>query len=398
MKILDRFMKRSMLPAGSESAFDFFTGCGDYAPYGYVRLSDVPEIKTAINRISELLAIMTIHLKENTEHGDRRVVNGLSRIIDISPTPYLTRQTWVQKIVRDMLVYGNAFALPKYDSDTGHLLEITPISSKKVTLIEPGRVELYEIEINRKRYSPTDVLHFVLNPRSDYTNWGEGYSVELQDVKENLKQASVIRKRFLSNKVLPPLVISMNTSSDILRTKEGRQAVYKNYFESTERGLPWIVPDDTFNFKELKPLTLKDIAITETMTLDKKTVSAVFGLPSFFLGVGDFKSEEFNSFVRTKLLVYAQIIEQELTKKLLLSPNMYFKFNPWGLYAYGLETLARIGTELRSQGVVTGNEVRDWVGLAPIDGLNDLVMLENYIPKEKIGEQKKLSEDKQKGD
>ena len=90
------------------------------------------------------------------------------------------------------------------------------------------------------------------------------------------------------------------------------------------------------------------------------------------------------------MLPICRVIEQELTKKLLLSDTRYFRINVRNLYSYTLQELANIGDEQYVRGLMTGNEVRNWLDLPPRDGLDDLVMLENYIPAGMIGDQKKL--------
>ena len=79
-----------------------------------------------------------------------------------------------------------------------------------------------------------------------------------------------------------------------------------------------------------------------------------------------------------------------MTKKLILSPSMYIRFNLLSLYDWDIQTLSSVFGSLSDRGFVTGNEVRDRMGLSPKDGLDELRVLENYIPYELSAYQKKL--------
>jgi HK97 family phage portal protein len=374
--------KRTAIWLSDPAAYDILCATG------YKPLSKNEEIIKCANIIADLVSSMTIMLMANGANGDIRIKNELSKKIDVYPNKNMTRKNFIFKIVKDMVISGNNVALPKYSGDL--LDNISLFDMDGVTFTPSG--DSYKIWINGVEFSPDEVLHFVHIPKMDKPFEGEGYKSAIIETVQNLIQANATKTGFLKSKWKPSMVISINSDAEDLQDKDKRKAILGSYTDTTEAGEPWLIPAGEIDVKTIQPLTLNDLAIPESIKLDKQALAAAIGIPAFMVGIGVFNKDEYNNFVSTKIMSIAMIIQQELTKKTLYSPDMYWKLNPKSLMQYNLTEKVAFVKEMVSGGMLNRNEGRTEFDYAPVDnaGMNDYIVLENYVPVEKVGDQKKL--------
>ena len=356
---------------------------------GYTQLSQNPEIISAVNKIANLIGSMTIHLMENSKNGDQRISNALSNLVDIHPNKYMTRMTWMSSIVRSLLLEGDGNCVLYPRTVSGLIEGIYPLNPGSVSFVPNGDFG-YSILYNGKEYLPEDLIHIVINPDPNYPWKGVGYRKSLRSVAETLDQASATKKGFMESKWQPSLIVKVDGMVDEFSDSDGRQKLLDKYIKSNQTGEPWLIPADGFDVVTVKPLSLNDLAIKDSVEMDKKTVASILDVPAFVLGAGEFNKEEWNNWINTRIKGICECIQQALTRSLLIKPEWYFRFNYRSLYAYDIQTLSTVGCDLYTRGIVTGNEVRDSLGYSPMDGLDELIILENYIPQGMIGDQKKL--------
>lgn len=357
-------------------------------PSGYHRLIDAPEVSSCINRMAAIISSATIYLMESDNRkGDRRQKNRLSRLVDIDPWPNVsTRQQWMSWIVAQLLGPGdgNAFVLPIMRG--GEIAALRPMPGASIQSdAEAGN---YAVLWKNRSYAPDEVLHFRLFADPDEPWRGRGLRVQAQAVADNLLRADQIKAALSNPNYKPPVVISVDSDAD-LTGKAARDKFRRDYIEDNEPGQPWILPEGFVKVQQIKPLTLTDLAIRDTVELDKKTVAAIFGVPLFLLGLGQFSEAEYNNFIKTVIEPICVGIEQELTLKLLRSEQLYFQFNRRRLYAYDLQALINMDLSMADRGYLNGDEVREDAYRDPA-GLTEYTRLENYIPTDMAGNQKKL--------
>lgn len=380
--------KRDAPSCASGNSVAFWLGADEICCTGYTRLRDNPEIQTACRRIAELVGSMTIYLMENTKDGDKRIVNELSRKIDIDPMPNMTRSAWMTANVMNMLLYGSGNAIVIPHTWEGILQSLEPIAASRVSFLPDGYRD-YKVMIDGQTRSPESVLHFVYNPDPVYLWKGQGVTVTLRDIAKNLKQAQATENAFMRSEWKPSIIVKVDSLTREFSGAEGRKRLLESYITSTGAGEPWLIPAEQFSVEQVKPLTLADLAIKDTVELDKRTVAAVLGVPPYLLGVGEFSRDEWNNFIQSTVRPIVLSTQQEMTKKLIVSPKWYLSFNLWSLLDYDLKAMSDILLAGSDRGFVNGDEWRDRMHMPPA-GLKDYRILENYIPYDKSGDQKKL--------
>ena len=364
---------------------------------GYVPLYSCPEVAMCVDAIADLVSNMTLRLMRNTDTGDVRVVNGLSRAIDIMPNAYQNRKAFVYNIVSTLLTVGNGncVVVPRFDAD-GNLLSLMPARPSSVMfddLLDGG----YKIRVGQTVYSPDEILHFAINPDPERPWIGRGRSVSLSSIVDCINQANAT-KTALQKSPAPSIVMKVDGLTEDLSTRDGRQKMIDRFVDSNDRGVPWIIPAETMELQQIKPLTVSDLAIKENLELDIKRIAGIYRVPAFMVGVGDFNRDEYDNFITTTVMSIAQVIEQELTRKLLYSPDYHITFNPRSLHSYSITELVSAGKELVDRMAMRRNEWRDWLGLSPDEDMEELLALENYIPADRLGDQKKLKGEGDNGD
>lgn len=360
---------------------------------GYTVMSQIPEIQTACLRIAELIGSMTIYLMENTADGDQRIINELSRAVDIAPNRGMTRSHWMTAIVMTLLLYGKGNAIVVPHTHQGFLESLEPIAADRVSFLPAGASRRdYQVVIDGIPRDPAGLLHFVYNPDPTYLWKGQGATVTLREIANNLRQADKTVNAFMSSEWKPSIIVKVDGMSEDMADPEGRARLVKEYVQPATPGAPWVIPGEIFDVKEVRPLSLSDLAIKDTVELDKKTVASVVGVPAFLLGVGAFNREEWNNFVQTKVRSIVLSIQQELTRGLIINPNWYWMLNFWSLMDYDMKAMSDILLAGADRGYVNGDEWRDRMHMAPA-GLKEYKILENYIPADMSGLQKKLVQD-----
>lgn len=357
-------------------------------PQGYTPLSKNQDVLRCAYKIADLVSNMTIMLMENGDYGDIRIKDSLAMKIDVTPNRFMTRKNFILRIVMDLILYGNAVAVPTIKDGLLDEITLLPADTLSFTKTMAG----YSIRCGAATLQYDEVLHFVLNPDPDKPYMGLGYQPMIKETVFNLLQSNATKTGFLKSKWKPSMVISVNSDVMELTDTESRKKILGSYTDTTEAGEPWLIPAGQIDVKTIQPLTLADLAIQDGITLDMKSLATAIGIPPFMVGAAAFNKDEYNNFISTTIMSFGNIIQQEFTRKIIYSPKRYFKLNPKSLLQYNITEKVNFVKEMVGGGMMNRNEARGEFDYSPVDdeGMNTYTVLENYLEVKDLGKQKKL--------
>lgn len=378
--------RRGITVGGVPALEAFLRDAGDYIP-----LWQAPEVRMCVHQYADLVSNMTVRIMENTERGDRRVNNELSAFLDRTPSKAMNRKTLIYWIVEVLFTAGdgNAVVLPEYDGE--YLTDLVPLDPAQVIFEDAPGEERYRVRYGSAVFRPEEVLHFRINPETARPWIGHGFRLSLRQIVDAIAQAGRTKDNLLKSPA-PSLIVNLDGLTDEFQTPEGRDRLADKYVTTQGSGRPWVIPAEMVKVQEVRPLSIADLAISENLKLDQTKIACLMGVPPFTVGVGDYDDAAYNFFVNQAVRGVASVIEQEMTRKLLLNPAWHVQLNPRSLYNYKLSELVTAGKELVDRAAMRRNEWRDWIGLSPDEEMDEIYLLENYLPTDRLGDQKKLKE------
>ena len=317
--------------------------------------------------ISNSIASMDISVKnKKTRHKI-----DLYRLNNIFYKNKLTKFNLLKNLVLDLLLYGNGYAKIEKASD-GSAVGLTYLPAAEVSAFFNDNVDDTYFTYKGKRYLPSDLIHIYKNSYNGYIGVGI-----IQFARRSLDLANAAEDSALDFYDSGLNINGILHATEPMRKQQGQEALKALTGalqpSANSGGRIRFLP---FDLKlEALSISAEDAQMIETRGFNVEDIARYFNVPVSLLTENNQNAEAVMlQFLTQCLTPFIVLIEDELNRKLITDPDLYFDFDERTLIRTDMKSMAVYIKTLTDAGIMTANEARELLGLPPKEGADDLVI------------------------
>ena len=338
---------------------------------------------SATNLISNSIALMPV--SENQLNDNKRTVVENSNITPLFYNMFLTKFNVFKKLVEDVILKGNAYLYINRD-EAGH--------PKSLTYLRPSQVavqyneltqDLYYLvtssnKVTKKKILDKDMCHFVMHSNDGVNGLSIiSYATRTIDSANATEQSA--KQFFDSGCSINGIVRLKNPIVSDKQRNDIRQNWSQIHGGDNCSGVCVLSGVEDFT-----PITSdpNKSQMLETRRFNITEVARWFNINPILLG--DLSHTSYNDieaanieFVQHTLLPWIEMLQNELTRKLIVNKKRYIDLDENVLLKSNKTNMANYCKTLVTGGIMTANEARAQLGLNPMDGADRLIVAYSKI-------------------
>jgi len=307
----------------------------------------------------------------NIDVGNKEAFPGVATIrhkklvslLNRSPNPYQTADSFRRNIFLDLMMDGNAFMY----FDGANLFHLP---AENVVIHPDKKTFVRGYEYNGKQFKPNEIIHIQDNS-ADSIYRGKSRLRSAKDSINLLYNMKDFQSNFFKNGAVPGLVLkSPNTLS--VKVKERLINSWSQKYNPKSGGRRPLVLDGGLEIDSLSNVDFKKLDFEDSVTNLEHSILKVIGVPPILMDGGN------NANIRPNQKLMYQETVLPLVRKLIGGLERYFGYD----LAAALEELSPLQPELDDKakyystlvngGILTPNEARDALRLETIEGHDDI--------------------------
>lgn len=338
---------------------------------------------SATNLISNSIALMPV--SENQLNDNKRTVVENSNITPLFYNMFLTKFNVFKKIVEDVILKGNAYLYINRD-EAGHPKSLTYLRPSQVAIqYNELTQDLYYLvtssnKVTKKKILDKDMCHFVMHSNDGVNGLSIiSYATRTIDSANATEQSA--KQFFDSGCSINGIVRLKNPIVSDKQRNEIRQNWSQIHGGDNCSGVCVLSGVEDFT-----PITSdpNKSQMLETRRFNITEVARWFNINPILLG--DLSHTAYNDieaanieFVQHTLLPWIEMLQNELTRKLIVNKKRYIDLDENVLLKSNKTNMANFCKTLVTGGIMTPNEARAQLGLNPMDGCDRLIIAYSKI-------------------